>query len=91
MPGKFFVAGGCSTRTAPVTAPPRHLVTNSSYFFAQLQLAPHWHCGPQEQVLALAAFWQPQVQLAPGQVLHVQRVSTLLFMVDLLVSAGWVW
>jgi hypothetical protein len=61
------------------------------YFFAQLQFAPHWHCVPQAQVLAAAAFWQPQVQLAPEQVLQVQRTSLVLFMVDLLVSLDGFW
>lgn len=56
MPGKFFVAGGLQHQDGASHGAARYLVTNSSYFFAQLQ-----------------------------------RVSTLLFMVDLLVSAGWVW
>lgn len=58
---------------------------------AHAQFGPQLHCVPQVQTFELAAFWQPQVQVAPGQLLQVQRTSLELFMSCLLqVELVWV-
>jgi hypothetical protein len=52
---------------------------NPAQAWAQLALAPHWHCvphwqcGPQAQAVCTAACWQPQVQPVPGQVVQLQE------------------
>jgi hypothetical protein len=54
----------------------------------QAQAWPHWHCGPQAQAALVAAFWQPQLQDGPGQVVQVQGVGCFVsVMVDLLGSS----
>ena len=40
-----------------------------------MQAGPHRHCGPQGQAACVAAFWQPQVQDGPAQVVQGQGVG----------------
>ena len=48
---------------------------------AQAHASPQAHCGPHAQRASVsAAFWQPQVQPAPGQGLQRQRLSCASFM-----------
>ncbi|HEV2608710.1 MAG TPA: hypothetical protein VGU61_00470, partial [Noviherbaspirillum sp.] len=63
--------------------------SNSPYPRMQAHAGPHWHCGPQAQVAFCAAccvggFWQPQVQLRPGQLMQLHGVWLVAFIMFLL-------
>jgi hypothetical protein len=47
----------------------------------QAQFSPQLHFGVQQaQEVSATAFWQPQVQLEPGQVLQLQLFALVVFM-----------
>ena len=57
---------------------------NGLHAIGQAQEAPQPHRGPQAQAGCSTAFWQPQLQVAPGQLVQRQGLGFVSFMMSFL-------